>query len=61
MTIAPCLFFNGRGEESLHFHEQAVGAQCMQLIHFDESPDVLGMLLPEGCARQVMHASMTIG
>ena len=61
MPIEPYLFFNGRCEEAIEFYKQALGAQVLMVMRFNESPEPhpAGML-PPGSENKIMHACMRV-
>ena len=60
--VQPYLFFGGRCEEALEFYRNAVGAETIMSMRFNESPQPLppGVLQP-GFDSKVMHSSFRIG
>lgn len=62
MKVQPYLFFNGRCEEAIAFYKQALGAEVLMLMRFDEAPQPAppGMV-PDGFDRKVMHSCFRIG
>jgi PhnB protein len=62
MTIKPYLFFSGRADEAIAFYQQALGAEVLLLLRYDESPEPPppGALAP-GWERRIMHACLKIG
>lgn len=62
MLIQPYLFFGGRCEEALNFYRDALGAEIVMLMRFDQSPQpVPPGQLPAGFEKKVMHSSFRIG
>ncbi|MDX1944951.1 MAG: VOC family protein [Pirellulaceae bacterium] len=62
MPVTPYLNFDGRCEEALHFYQQAVGAEIIDLMKFSDSPEPCPEgVLPPGTEHKVMHASFRIG
>jgi len=60
--VQPYLFFGGRCEEALAFYRDAVGAEVLMMMRFDESPaPVPADLLQAGFEHKVMHSSFRIG
>jgi PhnB protein len=59
MQVQPYLFFNGRCEEALNFYREALGAEIISIIRFNEAPDP--KMVPPGAGEKVMHASLRIG
>lgn len=62
MKVQPYLFFEGRAEEALGFYREALGAEVLMLMRFNDSPDPLppGMI-PPGAGNKIMHASFRVG
>ena len=61
-TLAPYLFFAGRCDEALEFYKQALGADVVMLMRFNESPDGIPEgTLQKGFEDKVMHATLKIG
>ena len=62
MTIKPYLFFSGRADEAIAFYQQALGAEVLLLLRYDESPEPPppGALAP-GWEHRIMHACLKIG
>ena len=62
MQVQAYLFFNGRCEEALEFYRQALGAELLMLMRYQDSPDPLppGMV-PAGAENKIMHACLRIG
>ena len=62
MKVESYLFFGGRCEEAMEFYREAVGAEVLMAVRYDEAPEPPppGMLA-EGFERKVMHASLRIG
>ncbi|MEP6956026.1 MAG: VOC family protein [Chthoniobacterales bacterium] len=60
--LQPYLFFGGRCEEAIEFYRDALGAEVLMLMRFDESPDPLppGMLA-SGMEKKVMHGCLRVG
>jgi PhnB protein len=61
MKVEPYLMFSGRCEEALAFYQQAIGAQTVMVMRFDESPDPPMMPLPPDWGKKVMHCAMMVG
>jgi len=61
-VIEPYLFFNGRCEEAINFYQQALGAERLMMMRYQESPEPLppGMT-PPNWGDKIMHASLKIG
>ena len=62
MQVQAYLSFNGRCEEALAFYQEALGAQVLAMIRFNEAPDPppAGMV-PPGAERKIMHSAFMIG
>ncbi|MGD9636418.1 MAG: VOC family protein [Pirellulales bacterium] len=60
MHVQTYLFYNGRCQEALDFYKQAIGAEVVFLMHYNESPEPCGPL-PEGFESKIMHASFRVG
>ncbi len=62
MHVQPYLFFEGRAEEAAHFYQQAIGAEVVMLMTYDQSPEPAkpGML-PPGSEKKIMHMHLKIG
>ena len=62
MKVQSYLFFDGHCEEAIEFYRQALGAEVLMLMRFNESPDPPppGMVAP-GSENKIMHACMRIG
>lgn len=61
-TIEPYLTFSGRCEEALEFYKQALGANVVMVMRFDESPDpVPEGMLATGFEKKIMHAAFRVG
>ena len=62
MNVQPYLFFDGRCEEAAAFYQQAIGAEIVFKMHYNESPEPHppGMV-PPGFEGKVMHASVKVG
>ena len=60
MSIQPYLFFNGRCEEAIAFYGEALGAQLIMKMRFDENPQPQPMPLPEGWGSKIMHCALQI-
>jgi PhnB protein len=62
MQVQPYLFFNGRCEEAAAFYRQALGAEILNSMRFEDSPEPHppGMV-PPGSERKIMHMSLRIG
>lgn len=60
--VQPYVMFNGRCEEALEFYKQAIGAEIVCVMKFDESPEPPpeGTLAP-GFEKKVMHSAFTVG
>lgn len=59
MKVEPYLYFDGRAEEALNFYKEAIGAEILCLMRFNEGPPE--MEVPPGTENKVMHAAMQIG
>lgn len=60
MQVQPYLFYNGRCQEALDFYKQALGAEVVFLMHYNESPEPCGPL-PAGFESKIMHSSFRVG
>jgi PhnB protein len=62
MNIQPYLYFNGRCEEAFEFYREALGAESLMMMRFNESPipHQPGML-PPGNEAKIMHMSFRVG
>lgn len=60
MKVQTYLFFNGRCQEALDFYRQAVGAEVVFRMHYNESPEPCGPI-PPGFESKIMHSSFRIG
>jgi PhnB protein len=61
MNVEPYLYFNGRCEEALNFYRDAIGANILTLMRFNESPEPCAEGMPQGYETKVMHALFTVG
>ena len=62
MLLQSYLFFEGRCEEAIEFYRQALNAQVLMLMRYNESPEPPSPgQLPPGAENKVMHASVRIG
>ena len=59
MHVQPYVFFDGRCEEAIDFHKNAIGAEVGMLMHWKDSPDK-SMCSPDN-ADKVMHAQFNVG
>ncbi len=61
-VVQPYLFFSGRCEEAIEFYKQAIGAELLMKMRFNESPDPTppGML-EQGFETKIMHATLKVG
>ncbi len=60
--VQPYLFFAGRCDEAIQFYHQALGAETLFLMRFNESPDSPPPgTLESGFEEKVMHATVQIG
>ena len=62
MQVQPYLMFDGRCEEAADFYINALGAEVLMKMRFDESPDPHppGMVAA-GAEKKIMHMSLRIG
>jgi PhnB protein len=60
MKVQNYLFYNGRCQEALDFYQQAVGAEVLFRMHYNESPEPCGPI-PAGFESKIMHCSFRIG
>ena len=62
VAMTPYLFFGGRCDEAIAFYADALGAQLLMRMTFDQSPEPApeGML-QAGFETKVMHSSLKIG
>ena len=62
MKVQPYLFFDGRCEEAIEFHRQALSAELLMMMRFKDSPDPPPPgVVPPGSENKIMHASMRLG
>jgi PhnB protein len=62
MQVQSYLFYNGRCQEALDFYKQAVGAEVVFLMHYNESPEPCAPgMIPAGFETKIMHATFRIG
>lgn len=62
MTIQPYLFFEGRCEEAIDFYGQALGAEVIMMMRYDESPDPQTPdHIPPGAGSKIMHSAFRVG
>jgi PhnB protein len=62
MPIEPYLFFNGCCEEAIMFYQQALGAEVLMLMRFNESPEPPAHgVMPPGTEHKILHAMLRIG
>jgi PhnB protein len=59
MKVEPYLYFDGRAEEALNYYQQAIGAEVLCMMRFNEGP--AEMEIPPGTENKIMHAAMQIG
>lgn len=59
MHVEPYLFFEGHCDEAIAFYREALGAEVLMLIRFNESPHP--EMTPPGGEDKVMHATLKIG
>ncbi len=59
MKVEPYLYFDGRAEEALNFYKEAIGAEILCMMRFNEGPPE--MEIPPGTENKIMHAGMQIG
>lgn len=61
-VVEPYLIFGGRCEEALEFYKQAVDAEVLSVMRFNEAPDPPppGILAP-GFENKIMHCVFKIG
>lgn len=61
-TVQTYLYFNGACEEALAFYREALGAEVLMQMRFDQAPQPLPPgSLPPGFETKIMHASVRIG
>lgn len=61
-VVQPYLFFNGACEEALALYRDAVGAEVLMQMRFDQAPEPPPPgTLPPGFEKKIMHASVRIG
>lgn len=60
--VQPYLMFSGRCEEALEFYKEAIGAEVVCLMRFEEAPEQPpeGMV-PADFGKKVMHCGFTVG
>lgn len=61
MTIEPYLYFGGRCEEALNFYREAIGAEVLFQMRFDESPEPCGPEMTPEFEKKIMHATFKVG
>lgn len=62
MQLQPYLFYEGRCEEAIEHYRQALGAEVVVKMRYDESPEPPPEgRLPPGSGDRVMHAELRIG
>lgn len=62
MQLQPYLFFSGRADEAIEFYKQALDAQLVMAMRFEESPEPAPPgFLPEGWGKKIMHADLKFG
>lgn len=62
MSLQPYLFFEGRCEEAINYYRDNLGAEVIQLMRYQDSPEPPPPdRLPPGSENKVMHASLRIG
>jgi PhnB protein len=62
MLVQPYLNFAGRCEEAIDFYREALGAEVIDLMRNEDSPEPLPAdRVPPGSERQVLHAAFRIG
>ena len=59
MQVQPYLFFDGRCDEALAFYKQAIGAEVIMLMRWQDCPDK--SMSTSGNAEKIMHAQLQIG
>lgn len=59
MKVEPYLFFDGRAEEALNFYKEAIGAEILCMMRFNEGPPEMEVL--PGTENKIMHGGMQIG
>lgn len=59
MKVEPYLYFDGRAEEALNFYKEAIGAEILCMMRFNEGPQE--MEIPPGTENKIMHAGMQVG
>lgn len=62
MQIQAYLDFKGRCEEAIDFYREALGAEVIMMMRFEESPDPIppDMVAP-GTEKKIMHSEIRIG
>jgi PhnB protein len=61
-TLHPYIHFNGRCEEAIKHYQNALGAELVMQMRFNESPEAPPPgCLPPGFENKIMHAQMRIG
>ncbi|MBX7104666.1 MAG: VOC family protein [Gemmataceae bacterium] len=62
MGVQPYLDFSGRCDEALAFYREAIGAEVLMLMRFNQSPEPMPPgVLPARFEDKVMHASFRVG
>jgi PhnB protein len=62
MHVSPYLFFEGSCEAAIEFYKQALGAEVLMLMRYNEAPPHDGpSRLPPGSDSKIMHATLKIG
>lgn len=68
MQIQPYLFFDGCCEQALQYYQQALDAEVISLLRYEDNPDPIpadaqepGHTVPPGWETKIMNASFRIG
>ena len=59
MQLQPYLFFDGRCAEAIDFYRQALGAELVMQMRYDENPNPATN--PPDADGKIMHAALRIG
>ena len=59
MQINPYLLFNGQCEAAMKFYEKCLGGKITMIMTYDGTP--AAEHVPAGMAKQIIHATLTVG
>jgi PhnB protein len=59
VQINPYLLFNGQCEAAMKFYEKCLGAKITMIMPYEGSP--AADHVPAGMAKQIIHATLTVG